>query len=368
MRIGLVIYGSLDTVSGGYLYDRMLVDYLQRQGEQVEIISLPWRNYPRHLADNLSPPLLKRLSHLDVDILLQDELNHPSLFWMNHRLKERYTSSRQPALRPPLISIVHHLRSSEFNPDWQLRLYRWVESRYLRSVDGFIFNSQATHRSVEASAGNSLPNIVALPPAGQFQPEIRPEEIIARANQGGPLRLLFVGNLIPRKGLHTLLAAIQGTPEDSLTLTVVGGTLLDSSYGRTIRQQIAESSLQDRVRLLGFQGQAELVAHLRDHHVLAVPSSYEGFGIVYLEAMGFGLPAIGTTGGGAGEIITHSLDGYLVEPDDIHTLRSYLVELHTERGRLAQMGLAARRRYLAHPTWETTGKAIHSFLLNSLAQ
>jgi len=368
MRIGLVLYGSLDTVSGGYLYDRMLVDYLQRQGEQVEIISLPWRNYPRHLADNLSPSLLKRLSKLDIHIMYKDELNHPSLFWMNHRLKERYTSFRQPAVRPPLISIVHHLRSSEVHPAWQLRLYRRVERRYLRSVDGFIFNSQATRRSVEALAGSALPNIVALPPAGQFQPEIRPDEITARANQDGPLRLLFVGNLIPRKGLHTLLAAIQGTPEDSLTLTVVGGTLLHSGYGHTIQQQITDSSLQDRIRLLGFQSQGELAALLRAHHVLVVPSSYEGFGIVYLEAMGFGLPAIGTTGGGAGEIITHGLDGYLVAPDDIHTLRSYLVELHTDRGRLAQMGLAARRCYLAYPAWETTGKAIYSFLLNCLPQ
>ena len=44
MRIGLVIYGSLDTLSGGYLYDRMLDEHLRRQGDEVEIISLPWRN------------------------------------------------------------------------------------------------------------------------------------------------------------------------------------------------------------------------------------------------------------------------------------------------------------------------------------
>jgi glycosyltransferase involved in cell wall biosynthesis len=368
MRIGLVIYGSLDTVSGGYLYDRMLVDYLCRQGEQVEIISLPWRNYPRHLVDNLSPNLFKRLMQWDIDVLLQDELNHPSLFWINYRLRAIHPSPSQSAIQPPLISIVHHLRSSEVHPPWQLHLYRWVEGRYLRSVDGFIYNSQTTRRSVETLAGNALPHIVALPPAGQFQPEISPEQIVARAKQNGPLRLIFVGNLVPRKGLHTLLAAIQGVPEGSLTLTVVGSALLDSIYGSNIRQQITESSLQDRVRLLGFQSQGELAALLSDHHVLAVPSSYEGYGIVYLEAMGFGLPAIGSTGGGAGEIITHGLDGYLVMPDDIHTLRRYLVELHADRGRLIQMGLAARRRYLAHPAWETTCKAIHSFLLKGLAK
>ncbi len=52
MKIDLIIYGSLDTLSGGYLYDRLLVDYLRTQGDMVEIVSLPWRNYTAHLTDN----------------------------------------------------------------------------------------------------------------------------------------------------------------------------------------------------------------------------------------------------------------------------------------------------------------------------
>ncbi len=78
MKLGLVIYGSLDTLSGGYLYDRKLVEYLRAQGDTVEIISLPWRNYAAHLTDNLHfrlPP--------DLDLLIQDELNHPSLISAN---------------------------------------------------------------------------------------------------------------------------------------------------------------------------------------------------------------------------------------------------------------------------------------------
>lgn len=52
MKLGFIIYGSLDTLSGGYLYDRKLVEYLRDQGDTVEIISLPWRNYAAHLTDN----------------------------------------------------------------------------------------------------------------------------------------------------------------------------------------------------------------------------------------------------------------------------------------------------------------------------
>ena len=66
MKIGFVIYGSLNTVSGGYLYDRKLVEYLHAQGDTVEIISLPWRNYGAHLMDNFRFRLPK-----DLDILIQ---------------------------------------------------------------------------------------------------------------------------------------------------------------------------------------------------------------------------------------------------------------------------------------------------------
>ena len=68
MRIGLIIYGSLDTLTGGYLYDRLLVEHLRRQGDHVDIISLPWRTYGRHLGTTspstcmdacATPPLMR---------------------------------------------------------------------------------------------------------------------------------------------------------------------------------------------------------------------------------------------------------------------------------------------------------------------
>ena len=125
MKIGLIIYGSLETVSGGYLYDRKLVEYLRSQGDTVEIISLPWQNYAVHLTDNFHFRLLR-----GFDLLIEDELNHPSLLFAN----------RQP--HPcPVVSLVHHLRCSELRPKWQNDFYRIVEKQYLQSVAGFIFNS-----------------------------------------------------------------------------------------------------------------------------------------------------------------------------------------------------------------------------------
>ena len=154
MKLGFLIYGSLDTLSGGYLYDRKLVEFLRDNGDTVEIISLPWRNYAAHLADNLTFRLPRGL-----DLLIEDELNHPSLLAAN-----------QNRLGYPIISLVHHLRCSEQRPAWQNSCYQIVEKRYLNSVDGFIFNSQTTQKVVSALVGDSRPALVAYPPTTALAP------------------------------------------------------------------------------------------------------------------------------------------------------------------------------------------------------
>jgi glycosyltransferase involved in cell wall biosynthesis len=93
-----------------------------------------------------------------------------------------------------------------------------------------------------------------------------------------------------------------------------------------------------------------------------VPSSYEGFGIVYLEGMGFGLPAIGTTAGAASEIIEHRKTGFLIEPDDSKSLAEHLKSLMEDRAALARLSLNARARYLHQPSWMVTASKIREFL------
>ena len=356
MRVGLVIYGNLNTVSGGYLYDRKLVEHLQHAGEGVEIISLPLRNYVQHLTDNALPSFHSRLRDAQVDVLLQDELNHPSLFLVNARLRAQ--------VRFPILSIVHHPRCLESHPGWLNLIYRLVERRYLASVDGFILNSETTRQAVCKILGRSeLPNSVVAYPAGdRFHPQITQNEIAARAMQSKALRIVFVGNLIRRKGLHTLLDALAQLPTDSWDLAVVGSPIVDAKYAQSIRKQIADHHLT-KARILGTLSDVELAKVLTRSHVLAVPSDYEGFGIVYLEAMSFGLPAIATTHGAAREIITDGENGYLVPPDNPALLASRLLALQSDRALLTQMGLAARARFLAHPTWEESMKKIRNKLI-----
>jgi len=353
MKLGFLIYGSLDTLSGGYLYDRKLVEYLRAQGDTLEIISLPWRNYAAHLTDNFHfrlPP--------DLDLLIQDELNHPSLLSANRR-----PHPPAPERGYPVISLVHHLRCSEQRPAWQNWFYRLIEKHYLESVDGFIFNSQTTKRVVNRLLENNKPNMVAYPPTDRFGQGMQAAEVIARAHETGALRILFLGNVIHRKGLHTLLKAIRLQTLD-VRLDVIGSLKSDPKYAQEMRKRSEVSGLKSKVYFYGPLDNGELIAKLKSAHLLVVPSSYEGFGIVYLEGMAFGLPAIGTTAGGASEVISDGETGYLIPPDDAALLAERLSMLASDRELLARMSVNALGRYRQQPTWESTAEHIREFLFS----
>ena len=354
MHIGLIIYGSLHTRSGGYLYDHKLVEYLTQQGDKVTVISISPRDYVHHLMDNLSSSLVKCLRGLPLDILLQDELNHPSLFWFNQRLRKEVTY--------PFVAIVHHLRSSESFPAWEKMIYRWVEGKYLSGLDACIFNSQATRQAVHSLVHRERPELIAYPAANHLDPRISESQIRTRAHEPGPVRLVFLGNLIPRKNLTVLIKAVSKLPPGSITLAVVGKMDIDPAYTEAIKRQVEEDGIAQQVQFLGSVSDQRLVSILEKSHALTIPSAYEGYGIAYLEGMGFGLPALGTTAGGAQEIIQHNINGFLIQPGDSSALADHLLQLSQNRGRLAEMGIAARNRYLTQPTWETTTRSIRDFL------
>mgnify|MGYP005848196241 FL=1 len=365
MRIALVLYGSLDQQSGGYFYDRKLVAYLQHRGDKIDILSLPSVGYGRAL---LHAPLAAKFEYGSYDVVIQDELVHPSL-WIANRW---YRRKRKRSGGPALIALVHHLRVSEAHPVWSMPLYRWVEGSFLSSVDGFICNTPATKENVWRLFPNEKPSVVALP-SGNF-PRKKPS---ANLNTGdGPLNLLFVGNVIPRKGLHTLLQALvylegltaktrapQGWSVQNPVgkLLVVGNLKVDPAYVQRCKT-LAEQLPAGMVQFLGSLSDEELLPRFEQSQILAVPSRHEGFGIVYLEAMGQGLVPIASADGGASILIDHGQNGFLVRPEDPEQIAEILVELGNDRNRLAWMRRSALERAAVFPDWEASMEAAYNFI------
>ncbi|MDQ1239615.1 MAG: hypothetical protein QG577_1801, partial [Thermodesulfobacteriota bacterium] len=284
-----------------------------------------------------------------------DELNHPSLFMLNKRLRK--------AAGCPIISIVHHLRSSELRSHRQNVLYERVEKIFLNGVDGFVFPSRTTESAVRSIVSEDKPYVIANPGKDSVRGGASPDDVVSRSRESGPLRILFVGNLIPRKGLHTLLDALAKLPTGQWILRVVGNTKTDPRYTAGIHKQVQRLGLEGGIDFLGTVT-GERLSHLySSSHILAVPSSYEGFGMVYVEGMAFGLPAIASTFGAACEIVKHGVNGFLIEPEDTQALADHFFGLISDRQSLAQMGLMALKCHNEHPSWSETGGKIRSLLV-----
>jgi glycosyltransferase involved in cell wall biosynthesis len=362
MRVGVVIYGSLDSLSGGYLYDRKLVEYLRTIGDSVQVISMPLTHYASAILQNGSSKFRQQLLKLEVDILLEDELNHPSLFLMNGWLRSRVTY--------PLIGIVHHLRSCEKHPGWVLPLYRTIERRFLNTLDGYIFNSTSTQREVAALASHPHPFVIATPGGDGLDGKTPSPELYAHSQYShmgediSRLEIIFVGNLIERKGLHTLLEALGTMAQIDWRLRVVGRSDIDPGYTRRCLNLTVQTGISNKVEFIGALADSDLVNAYQASQLLVVPSSFEGFGIVYLEAMRWGVVPVGSSAGGAAEVIHNNENGWLVAPGDSDGLAAILRNACLNQEMLSSMGQAARQRYAAFPTWNQTAERIRTFLLS----
>lgn len=143
------------------------------------------------------------------------------------------------------------------------------------------------------------------------------------------------------KGLDVL---IQALPRVLLSVPDVQLVVVGDGDDRPRLEQLAkERDLTARVRFLGAVGKNELVACYQRCDVFAMPSRGEGFGLVFLEAMGFGKPVVGPNYGAPAEFIRHGDHGLLVDPEDPEAVARALVELLTSPDRAVRMGQAARQ-------------------------
>jgi glycosyltransferase involved in cell wall biosynthesis len=192
--------------------------------------------------------------------------------------------------------------------------------------------------------------------------------IAIQSNQPGrrsnfaEFQILFVGNLIERKGLHWLLEALGDLDRDGWHLHVIGRADLETDYARQIQKSMVGAPFKGRVTYHGPVEREALSLHYDGADLLAVPSNHEGFGLVYLEAMGHGLPVLASASGGASDLVSHGQNGFLIEPGDVGQLRRYLQQYLDDDTLLKRHGKAARDRFSHQPTWAETSQVIIDYL------
>lgn len=220
-------------------------------------------------------------------------------------------------LRQRLIIENHNDFERDLFLQRRLRLaggYRWLMRRAARYAYRHADALRAVSSSTAAQARQYAPDL----PQAQFM-AFSDTELFRHTARSLPvaesLDIVYAGVLIPRKGVHHLLAAFAGLEEAGARLRLVGKAE-NLDYASSLRRQAAELGISARVSFEGAVTQAELARILGGARVMVLPSLSEGLGRVVVEAMLLGTPVIGSRVGGIPDMIAHGDNGLLVEPGD----------------------------------------------------
>jgi glycosyltransferase involved in cell wall biosynthesis len=172
-------------------------------------------------------------------------------------------------------------------------------------------------------------------------------------------RILFVGRFEERKGIDVLLEILPDIlslhPEVEFELT--GGNDISSFWANFQKKYALEPGF-NRISAPGCVSTVELSSSYQSCDICVAPSRYESFGLIYLEAMMWGKPCIGTTAGGIPEIVRDGENGLTAIPGDAKSLKKILLSLIEDNALRASMGQKSREIFLAE---YTQGKMIRSF-------
>jgi glycosyltransferase involved in cell wall biosynthesis len=212
---------------------------------------------------------------------------------------------------------------------------RRVAGRVYRSASAVICISEKVREQVLRATPASTTVIYNGVDPEKFFPEIEPHS---------RLIVLCVGNLIAIKGHALLLRAFARMLDHGMdcSLEIIG----DGPERGRLTQLAAQLGIAGRVHFRGRQSRSEVAEAMRQCAVFALPSTYEGLGCVYLEAMACAKPAIGCCGQGIDEIIEHGKTGMLVAPGSEGELSNSMRALLQDKALRQRIGLAAREAIL----------------------
>lgn len=214
-------------------------------------------------------------------------------------------------------------------------------------------------------------HITVIPPGvdvSRFYPiekDEAKEYIGARAED---CMLLFVGRIEPLKGVATLLKALAVLREQhpvkgrEVCLAIIGGeadvddALLSAEMAR-LQALCEQLGLSDQVEFLGKQPQDELPYYYAAAEIVVVPSHYESFGMVALEAMACGTPVVASQVGGLAYLVKDGVTGYHVPSQDPQALAARLAALLNDPALHKQMSEQAVE-YAQEYTWEKVTRQI----------
>jgi glycosyltransferase involved in cell wall biosynthesis len=227
----------------------------------------------------------------------------------------------------------------------------------IRSLDAVVTVSRAIGDAADAIARPKRP-ITVVPNGADAEVFLPRDPVEARRRlgipEGGPV-VSYVGKLVPRKGVDTLIESmgVLAAREGGAPHLVMAGI---GPMRESLEQRASELGVADRITWLGKVPHDDVGWVMSTGDVFILPSLSEGLPTVVCEAMACGLPVVATAVDGTPEIVDEPATGLLVQPHDIDGIAAALSRLLDDPALRAQMGAEALRRSAADYTWAANAR------------
>ncbi len=335
-RLAFVVPGDLATPTGGYRYDKRIIQELRRLGWQVDVLDIgdcfPYPSLAQRAA------ALATLSDVPDGPILIDGLAFGALPEIG-------------LLRPrkPLIALVHQPLALESGLDAvQADVFRKSERAALAAAARVVVTSEATAEIVIADYEVPSHRVSVVRPGNDTVKQ-------AAGSRDGIVRLLSVGSVVPGKGYDLLISALAMLADMPWRLTIAGDRTRNPATAAKLDADIEAFGLCKRVAVLGAVPADRMVELFLASDVFVLASRFESYGMALAEAIAHGLPIVSTTAGAIPDTVP-PMAGLLVPPDDTAALARALRRLigdPAERRRLATNASAAALRL---PTWQDSAR------------
>jgi glycosyltransferase involved in cell wall biosynthesis len=286
MHVSLIVPAPFDTISGGYGYDRRIVEELRATGHHVEVVELPGR-FPLvdELARDGACAAWDRLLSETKPVI--DGLALPAF-----RGLEDAIASRGP------VGLIHHPVSLEtgLSAAEQASLGDAERGLFPR-LKRLVVTSTTTADTLETRFHIPSDRIHVVVPGTDDAPR-------CPGSRGPVCEILSIGTLIPRKGHDVLLQALARLFDLNWHLTLAGALDRDPPHAHGLMALAEQLGIAHRVRFAGELVGEALEACWQAADLFALATHYEGYGMAIAEALKRGLPVVVTAGGAAGALIT----------------------------------------------------------------
>lgn len=349
-RVCLVAPHPLDQRTGGYLYDRHMMDGLAQRGWRVVRQGARGRFPDPDAAARASvSEMLARQpdgSRVVIDGLAMAGLPEP-------------VAAHADRLR--IVALVHHPVAEEtgLDPQAAARLGA-LEARALAAATGVIVTSPFTGQVLIDRYGVDPACIRVAVPGTDRAPAA------AGPAPGDPLQLLVVASVTRRKGHDVLVRALAMLRNRAWRCVCAGSLDRAPEFAREVRATVERAGLADRIRLVGECDPQTLERLYAGSSIFVLPSHYEGYGMVLAEALAHSLPVVSTTAGAIPSTVPGDA-GLLCAPGDDQALAAALATLLGDDARRRSMAAAARRHAEALPGWSDAAVVFERCLLELTA-